>query len=116
MATTPDWKAAADAAVARRAELGLTQEEVVARMGEGAVHIESLRRFERAERDVYRSTTLAAISKALDWPADTLRRIAHGEMETTAPGDLATVNQRLDQLEAAMAALEAAVAERLGEP
>lgn len=77
-----NWKAAGDAAAARRAELGFTQEQVVERMGTEGVAVETYRQFEKGVPKAYRRTTLAAASKALDWPADRLYTIAAGTPPT----------------------------------
>lgn len=95
----PDWRRMAAAARRRRAELGLRQEDVRDRM-DAPIGIETIRRVEAGDQGGYRLTTLAAISRALEWPADMLERIAHGD----TPGT--DVDDRLSGLEARTAALE----------
>jgi transcriptional regulator with XRE-family HTH domain len=100
-----DWKAASDAASARRAELKLTQEDVIERMGEFAINIEAYRRFERNDQESYRRRTLATISEALDWPADHLWAIAEGRVTPARPPS----QSDLEELRAEIASLRETV-------
>lgn len=93
---SPNWKAAAEAAAARRAELGITREELIERMGDAAIGAEALRRFEANLQPSYRRATLAAISIALDWPSGELWAIAHGDELT--PRDQAAVEELRGEL------------------
>ncbi len=92
-----DFGRAAEAALARRAELGLTQEQIFERLqqAETGIALDTYRRFERNSHTSYRRTTLAAISRALDWPPSMLYDIARG----SSPGAL----DRLDALTAEVA-------------
>lgn len=99
-----DWKAAGDAAAARRAELGITQETVIERMGDEGVSVETYRQFEAGVPKRYRRTTLAAASKALGWPADQLYSIAAGRgepdpaMVTELRAEIGDLRQEMEDL------------------
>lgn len=96
---TIDWKAASDAAGARRAELGLTQEQVIERMDPAfAINIDAYRRFERNEQSSYRRTTLAAISVALGWESDTLYGVAHGRLIAITGAEVADLRSQIAEL------------------
>lgn len=95
----PNWKAAADVAAARRAELKLTQEEVIERMGDARINVEAYRRFERVDQESYRRTTLAAISVALDWDAGHLWDLAHAGFESS-PTELDRLRKQVEVLRA----------------
>lgn len=105
-----NWKAASDAAAARRAELRLTQEQVIEQMGEIAIHIDAYRKFERNEQDNYRRTTLAAISQALGWPADALWSIAEGRTTPVVATEVTELRAEVEGLAATIAEIAAAVA------
>lgn len=95
----PDWKAVGNAVIRRRAELGLKQEDVIARI-DPPISVDTLRKVEGGGRTP-RLTTLAMISKALDWPHDALDRISRRLPPLDAPTDkeLDEVRRRLDHLE-----------------
>lgn len=100
----------------RRAELGLRQGDVIERM-DPPVGIETLRRVEAGDQPNYRLTTLAAVARALDWQADVLERIAHGE----DPPDDEVDPSRLEEIDLRLTRLEGQVDELLarleaGEP
>lgn len=95
------------AAKRRRAELGLTQAELLDRM-EPPLGIETLRRVEAGDQPNYRLTTLAAVSRALGWPANALEQIAHGEnppADELDPRRLDQIEERLNRLEGSVDAL-----------
>jgi transcriptional regulator with XRE-family HTH domain len=85
----------------RRAALGLRQGDVIERM-DPPVGIETLRRVEAGDQPNYRLTTLAAVARALNWPADMLERIAHGD----DPPDEEIDPARLDELDARLSRVE----------
>lgn len=98
-ARKPDWKAVGAAVVRRRAELGLRQEDVVARIVP-PISIDTLRKIEGGQR-APRLTTLALVSRALDWPHDALDRISRHLPPDDAPpvAELDQIKDRLDRLE-----------------
>lgn len=117
MAGEPDWAAATAAAGQRRAELGLSQAEVVARMPDGAsIDVETYRRFERNEKGGYRRTTLALISQALGWPPQTLWNVAHGISATEHWVELDQIKERLARLEQAFDGLRSVLTSALAPP
>lgn len=65
----------------RRTELGLTQEEFVARAGEGsdALSLKTLQRIELNQIQAPRSKTLGALDRAGAWPTGRARAILDGE-------------------------------------
>lgn len=107
----PDWTKAAEAAKERRAELGITQDEVVGRMPvDVRIDVETYRRFERHEKKSYRRTTLALISQALDWPPDTLWNVAFGGATPTPNPEMDELRERVRRLEEVIDGLRAAIA------
>lgn len=96
------------AAKLRRGALGLTQEELIEKMPEHQrIGIETLRRVEAGSRSTYHPGTLAAVSVALDWPADALWNEAHGEENAGA------VHARLDEIDTRLSRVEETVDELL---
>lgn len=78
-------------------------------MGDVGINIEAYRRFERNAQRTYRRTTLATISQALGWPADTLYAIAQGRPTPASTSEITQLREQLSQLAAAVARLEAIV-------
>lgn len=72
---TANWQRLADAIVARRAELGLTQMQVATR---GDFSLDRVQALEGAKRTSYRAGTLAALERALDWAPGSVERILQG--------------------------------------
>lgn len=83
-----DWKRMGAAVRARREALRLTQDQAAAR---ASVGVTTWRQVELGNQQRYRGLTLAAVSQALDWPADACARIAEGEdvdqLMDEQPGD-----------------------------
>jgi len=73
------WRRVAAAVVARRTQLGMTQEELAAA---AIVSPTTIRYVETAARSAYRALTMARVAAALDWPASRFIEILAGE-----PGD-----------------------------
>lgn len=74
----------AEALRARRAALGLSQEEAAARSG-GMVSTANLRIFEGTGRSGYREKSLIGVARAMSWPDDALARIAAGAEPASLP-------------------------------
>lgn len=90
-----------EAARNRRAELGWTQDDVVANADpDHGISIETVRRVEAGDQGSYRRQTLAAYSKAVGWMASALWDVAHG---AAPPGyganELDEIRSRLDSVE-----------------
>lgn len=98
--TALNWAAVSEAVRARRAQLGLTQQEVIDRMDEARCEIEALRRVERNDQPSYRRGTLAAISTALGWPAAALWDIACGKPAPASEEAATEMLSRIERLEA----------------
>lgn len=58
----------------------------------------TIRNVETQARSSFDDVTLAKISKALGWPADTLRRISNGEQPRTADTEVAALSGRWAEL------------------
>jgi transcriptional regulator with XRE-family HTH domain len=113
-----DWAAVASAINARVATLRMTQLDLAAKSGVSPATIREIQHNNRPRRRYGR--TLAALSEALDWPADHLDAVLAGrpttptEPATPSPGDpvldqlraireeLTAIRQRLTDLEAAL--------------
>lgn len=110
----PDaWQRVANAVVARRSYLGLTQEELAANASVGAT---TIRYIETAARPAYRALTLARVAAALEWPASRFVDLLAGdyaeEEDEFAPGAGAGNDERdalIAELQAQVAALTAKV-------
>ena len=87
-----DYAAIGQAITLQRDELDITWEALDRRSGVSAKRIQDI----AAQRipPYPKTSTLRAISRALDWPEDTLERIGRGEL----PPDR-TFNQRVSDLE-----------------
>jgi transcriptional regulator with XRE-family HTH domain len=96
----------------RRAEMGLTAEQVVARMPErDRMSLSNYRSIERGERTVAQARTCRALAAALAVPEDTVRLWYAGRDEEVAASppmavgdDLTTLSARLARMEAMMQA------------
>lgn len=114
----PDWRRMGEAARQRRAILGLTQQELVGQI-DPPLNIDTVVKVEGGKRPNYRLTTLAAISRALDWPSDALWRIAQGE-DVFGPEREAAIEERVTRLESAFGRLietvDQLVAEKSAQP
>lgn len=79
------WRAVADAIVARRLELGLTQAQALARAG-GEVSSSTWSLLERAPADKtsYEKKKLRAVAIALDWKPDSIELILAGQLPIEA--------------------------------
>lgn len=82
--TQAAWERVAAAVMARRSDLGLTQ-QAAAELALTSDQTWSL--IERAARTSYRSSTLRGVARALGWPVDALPRILDGE-DPAAIGDV----------------------------
>ncbi|MGH3321325.1 MAG: helix-turn-helix domain-containing protein [Streptosporangiaceae bacterium] len=92
------WDAVARVIADRMAERDLTQRELAERSG---VSVATLREIQRGIDRRRSPVTLAAISRALGFPDDHLRRVlreGHLPASTVAAGVPQAVAQRLDQL------------------
>ncbi|MGH3503143.1 MAG: helix-turn-helix domain-containing protein [Nocardioidaceae bacterium] len=98
-----DRAAVATALNKRMLELRLSQQELAERSG---VSVSTLRLMQRgAEGRRWTNRTLAAVSTALDWPADYMIRILRGEdppppRDASGAESLTLVLDRLDELQA----------------
>jgi hypothetical protein len=99
-----DWDAVASAISGRLAELRATQMDVAAR---ARISLTTLRELQHnTSPRQRRPQTLAAVSEALDWPADYLTNVLHGQDAKPHPdeaGDpvlrsLASVERELGDL------------------
>lgn len=96
----PNWRRMGQQAELRRAELGLTQDELIEQMSEHQrIGIETLRRVEAGDQQSYRSTTLAALSIALGWEADRLWHIAHNAQPAGDDARFTAIENRLARIE-----------------
>lgn len=109
--TTDEWARVGAAVRERREELGLTQLEVATQAG---VSESMVRVLETARRTSYRAGNLRSIARALSWPDDAIDRLRAGRPadEPLAPPDERPLTERLEALEAEVARLRAALAER----
>jgi transcriptional regulator with XRE-family HTH domain len=99
----------AETAKLRRAELGLTQEQLIERMPEDRrIGVETLRRVEAGDQEGYRPGTLTLLSIALEQEPRWLWDIAHG----AASPELA---KRVDDLDVRLSHLEESVDSLLGQ-
>lgn len=100
MTKQPDWKRMGQAAKERRGALGLLQKDLVA----PGLSIDTIRGIEagRPDGESFRLNTLATMSVALRWPADTLLAIANG---SPVPESDVTAEKRLDIVEAEIRAI-----------
>lgn len=107
-----DFGRAAAAALARRTELGLTQLAVGERLSaaDASVNVDTYRRFERHNHTSYRRTTLAAISRALEWPPSALYDIACGKEAPAEPDRLDAITAEVSRISADVASLHELVA------
>ncbi len=94
----------------RRAEMGLTAEQVVSRMPErDRISLSNYRSIERGERTVAQARTCRALAAALAVPEETVRLwyAGHDEAVVAVPApsdDLTTLSARLARMEAMMQA------------
>jgi transcriptional regulator with XRE-family HTH domain len=107
-----DWTAVAEAVKARMAALRLKQLDLAHRAGVSPATIREITNSPRPRRRYGR--TLAALSEALDWPADHLDAVLTGR-DTTAQADpddprvldeLLTIRQELQAIKQRLDALE----------
>ncbi|MFC5184413.1 hypothetical protein [Actinomadura harenae] len=70
-----DWQRLAECVSQRRAQLGLTQEDVRAAGGPSTV---TLRYIESASQDSYKSNSLTRLERALDWAAGSVEAVLAG--------------------------------------
>src|SRR5260370_32556698 len=107
-----DWNAAAAALKDRRAELGLTQFDLASK---SSVSIATIREMLQARPRQRSPRTLAAISKALGWPAGLLASIlqdqraqadASPEAEPNAGAELRAIRDELGRISRRLDALE----------
>ena len=108
-----DWAGVADALNERMAALRLGQQELAQRSG---VSVSTLRQLQHGAGRRVQNKTLAAISTALDWPADQLTAVllAGRSTQTTAPAvdvdpildGLRRLEERLDQVTERLAVIE----------
>ncbi len=89
-----------------RNSLGLTHRELVESAGPG-LSIAVLSKIENAAQESYKPRTIAALTRALGWPDDAIDRIRAGRPpnEPLVEPDERTIEERLDALEAELAAL-----------
>jgi transcriptional regulator with XRE-family HTH domain len=92
-----DLEAIAQAVETRRNQLGRPWAQIARRAGVDVATLHTIRR----RSNTPRPETLAAVSEALDWPADTLAKIGAGQ----APPEEPSERERLDLLEQAVAEL-----------
>jgi len=107
-----DWAAVARAVNERMRELNITQRELAERSG---ISPATLREIQQGANRQRSRSTLAAISRALRWPEDHLRRISvEGQADEPTAEDapsVASLREELAELRQRVEALEA----RLGE-
>jgi transcriptional regulator with XRE-family HTH domain len=96
---TDDWAAVAAAINARVAALRMTQLDLATRSGVSPATIREIQHNQRPRRRYGR--TLAALSEALDWPADHLDAVLTGK----PAGNIAADDPVLEQLHAIRAEL-----------
>ncbi|MEQ7011205.1 helix-turn-helix domain-containing protein [Actinopolymorpha sp. B17G11] len=92
-----DWSALAEALTTRMGEQGINQRELAEHSG---VSVATIRQIQGAKPARRSTVTLAALSRALGWPDDHLRRVLRQEAppeESSAVVDLAA---RLEAVEA----------------
>lgn len=77
------WESVADAVRARLDELTMSQRDLAKKAD---VSVDTVRKIVNSEQESYRRLTLSSVSRALDWPGDTLQRISDGE-DPFADGD-----------------------------
>lgn len=94
-----NWQAVAEALNERMAACRIGQQELSQRCGVSVSTLRAIQHGARSRR--VQNKTLAAISRALDWPEDYLTRtlLATGEPPSTAedPGHISVVVVRLDE-------------------
>lgn len=75
MPTAKQWQGLAERLRARQRELGLSQQEIVARSGVSAA---TLRKLGSGRPGNFRAQTLARVSEALEWPPGAIGTILDG--------------------------------------
>ncbi|SEG90218.1 Helix-turn-helix domain-containing protein [Thermomonospora echinospora] len=102
-----DWAAVARAVNERMRELDITQRELAERSG---ISPATLREIQQGANRQRSRSTLAAISRALRWPEDHLRRVStEGQVSESTAEDapaLASLREELTELRQRVEALE----------
>jgi transcriptional regulator with XRE-family HTH domain len=98
------WKRVGVRVRSRREELGLTQERFAAQASVGTA---TVRLIESAGRETYNRSTIVNVARALGWTPDSIDRILKGGEPEEAPESEKSAEERLAELEARVAALEA---------
>ena len=107
-----DWAAVASAINARIATLRMTQLDLAAKSGVSPATIREIQHNNQPRRRYGR--TLAALSEALDWPADYLDAVLAGRSPTVEPAAPAAGDPVLEQLRAIREELHE-IKQRLGD-
>lgn len=92
----PDPQALADAINDRMSELGITQQQLAQRSG---VSVAALRGLQKAEPRRRSPVILSAISRALSWPEDHLRRVYEAGAPSVSPSSADELSARLDRMQ-----------------
>jgi transcriptional regulator with XRE-family HTH domain len=98
------WKRVATRVRERREGLGLTQEQLAAQASVGTA---TIRLIESAGRDKYNRSTIVNVCRGLGWTTDSIDRLLKDQEPEVSPEPELSSEERLAELEARVAALEA---------
>lgn len=111
-----DWKRVGDLVRQRRLELGLTIEEALDR-ATPKISRSVWSNLERGAQESYAEISLAGICSALQWSADSISKLLHGDPPTEfVRNEPASIDHRLTDIEREIFELKQLVQRLLDEP